>query len=218
MASRRERIAPVADQAISVTELFTIGVGPSSSHTVGPMRAAKDFAERAAASGDVIRVRCELFGSLALTGLGHATDVAILLGLAGETPEGVDPDRIQAKAAEIRATRSMPLDGGAAIPFDEATDLLFLRGKFLAGHANAMRFTAFHADGREEQATYFSIGGGAILREGDTLKSANVAARRPACRSPRSSPRTRKPGARPRRPMPFWPRFGRRCLPASRAD
>lgn len=179
MAARGERIAPVADRAISVTELFTIGVGPSSSHTVGPMRAAKDFAERAAASGDVIRVCCELFGSLALTGLGHATDVAILLGLAGETPEGVDPDRIQAKAAEIRATRSMPLDGGAAIPFDEPTDLLFLRGKFLAGHANAMRFTAFHADGREEQATYFSIGGGAILREGDTLKSANVALRHP---------------------------------------
>jgi L-serine dehydratase len=83
MAAKSERIAPVADQAISVTELFTIGVGPSSSHTVGPMRAAQGFRRARGRAGEVIRVRCELFGSLALTGLGHATDVAILLGSGG---------------------------------------------------------------------------------------------------------------------------------------
>ena len=158
---------PDLGRAISITELFTIGVGPSSSHTVGPMRAAHDFAEHMAGQSEIVRVVCELFGSLALTGRGHSTDVAILLGLSGEAPEMVDPDAMAAKVAAIREDKRLVLAGRTPIAFDEATDLLFRKGEFLAGHANAMRFTAHRADGTQETATYFSIGGGAILREGE---------------------------------------------------
>ena len=156
-----------AGRAISLTELFTIGIGPSSSHTVGPMRAARDFAERALARGAVRHVRVELFGSLALTGHGHATDIAILLGLAGEAPETVDPDRIAAQVANIRDSKALALGGRLTIPFVEGGDLLFRKGRFLDGHANAMRFAATYEDGSAEEAVYFSIGGGAILREGE---------------------------------------------------
>ncbi|MDO6413775.1 L-serine ammonia-lyase [Sphingomonas sp. BIUV-7] len=154
-------------QAISLTELFTIGIGPSSSHTVGPMRAARDFAERAIAGGDMVGVLAELFGSLALTGRGHATDIAILLGLSGEAPETADPDRIAETVATIRERRGLQLGGSVPVPFVEETDLLFHKGRFLEGHANAVRFTATFADGRTEAAVYFSIGGGVILREGE---------------------------------------------------
>ena len=179
MTRPSETVCLPADQAISVRDLFTIGIGPSSSHTVGPMRAARDFAERALAIGPVVHVRCELFGSLALTGHGHATDTAILLGLAGEAPETVDPDRIADIAAAIRERGQISFGGGEAIAFDEKEDLLFLRGKFLSGHANAMRFTARLSDGAIEQAVYFSIGGGAILREDAPARSANIALRHP---------------------------------------
>ncbi|SNT04750.1 L-serine dehydratase [Sphingomonas laterariae] len=157
---------PDATRAISLTELFTIGIGPSSSHTVGPMRAAFAFAADAVERGTVASVQCELFGSLALTGIGHATDMAILLGLAGHQPETVDPDAIPALLAEIRESGRIALAGQIDIAFDEASHLLFRRGQFLAGHANAMRFTATYADGGSHQATWFSIGGGAICREG----------------------------------------------------
>ncbi|MGH6782598.1 MAG: L-serine ammonia-lyase [Sphingomonadaceae bacterium] len=164
---------PDAARAISIAELFTIGIGPSSSHTVGPMRAAFAFAEEAADRGAVASVTCELFGSLALTGIGHATDMAILLGLAGHQPETVDPDAIPALVAGIRDAQAMQLAGRVAIPFVEADHLLFRRGQFLAGHANAMRFTATYADGATHEATYFSIGGGAICREGEAPPRVN---------------------------------------------
>ncbi|MDB5705375.1 MAG: L-serine dehydratase 1 [Sphingomonas bacterium] len=164
---------PDSGRAISVTELFTIGVGPSSSHTVGPMRAALDFAQRVSGEGKVGRVVCELFGSLALTGLGHSTDIAILLGLSGESPETVDPDTMRAKVAAIRSDETLKLAGRSAIRFTEPVDLLFRRGEFLAGHANAMTFTAMFDDGRSETATYYSVGGGAILREGEPQARVN---------------------------------------------
>lgn len=157
---------PDSARAISVTELFTIGVGPSSSHTVGPMRAALDFAQRISGDRAIGRVQCDLFGSLALTGLGHSTDVAVLLGLSGESPETVDPDAIPDLVAAIRSEGRLLLAGRTAVRFIEATDLVFRRGAFLAGHANALQFTATFADGQAETATYFSVGGGAILREG----------------------------------------------------
>jgi L-serine dehydratase len=205
-------------RAISVAELFTIGVGPSSSHTVGPMRAAFDFASRAIEKGAVERVRCELFGSLALTGLGHSTDIAILLGLAGEAPEAVDPDTMGEKIAAIRSGGRLRLAGTLDITFDEPQDLIFLRGEFLAGHANAMRFTASYADGRVEQATYFSIGGGAILREGEAPPRVNFRLAHPfssaaellaagegaGLRSRRSSLPTNLPGDPRPKPRPFW--------------
>ena len=151
-------------QTFSITDLFTIGIGPSSSHTVGPMRAARDFAERVLARHDVGQVVCELFGSLALTGHGHATDTAILLGLAGHTPEGVCPDAIAGVVADIRSTDTLKLAGKVDIGFVETQHLLFRKGEFLPGHANAMRFTATYGDGSEYIETYFSVGGGAIMR------------------------------------------------------
>lgn len=152
-------------QAFSIMDLFTIGIGPSSSHTVGPMRAARDFAERSLVRPDVGQVTCELFGSLALTGHGHATDTAILLGLSGYTPEGTDPDEIAAIIGAIREADKLTLAGKLDISFVESQHLLFRKGEFLPGHANAMRFTAIYGDGSEYAETYFSIGGGAIKRE-----------------------------------------------------
>jgi L-serine dehydratase len=152
-------------QSFSITDLFTIGIGPSSSHTVGPMRAARDFAERALSRLDVGRVVCELFGSLALTGHGHATDTAILLGLAGYTPEAVNPDDIAGIIDIIRKSERLTLAGKCDIAFTESQHLLF-RKEFLPGHANAMRFTVTYGDASEYIETYFSIGGGAILRDG----------------------------------------------------
>ena len=151
-------------QTFSITDFFTIGIGPSSSHTVGPMRAARDFAERTLIRSNVGQVVCELFGSLALTGHGHATDTAILLGLTGNTPEGICPDSIAGQIAEIRSTDRLKLAGKVEITFIETQHLLFLKGEFLPGHANALRFTATYGDGSDYSETYFSIGGGAISR------------------------------------------------------
>ncbi|SFG35965.1 L-serine dehydratase [Novosphingobium sp. CF614] len=152
--------------AISIADLFTIGIGPSSSHTVGPMRAAHAFAHVVARTGRTpTHIRVELFGSLALTGHGHATDRAILLGLAGETPEAVDPALIAGIVAEISATRRIDTPAGP-VAFDPEVDLLFRKGEFLEGHSNAIRFTARLADGEPIAQEYHSIGGGAIVAVG----------------------------------------------------
>jgi L-serine dehydratase len=158
----------------SIFQLFTIGIGPSSSHTVGPMRAAADFASRVLCQGDVLSVRCELFGSLALTGKGHGTDTAVMLGLAGWSPELVDPARVPVIVENIRKTETLLLCGIKPLLFREQ-DIVLRMGAFLPGHANAMRFTAVLAGGREITQTYFSIGGGAILAEGQDTAAANVA-------------------------------------------
>jgi L-serine dehydratase len=169
-----------ASRPISVMELFTIGVGPSSSHTVGPMRAAHDFAQRAlAADSPPRRVRCDLYGSLALTGRGHATDTATILGLAGWLPERLDPDAVPAILAEVRATGGLALGGERRIAFVEASDLLFHPRTFLPQHPNAIRFVAEAEDGTQLEETYFSVGGGAILRLGAPASAQNVAVRHP---------------------------------------
>jgi L-serine dehydratase len=158
----------------SIFQLFTIGIGPSSSHTVGPMRAAADFAARVTREGQVESIQCELFGSLALTGKGHGTDTAIMLGLSGWSPELVDPARVPAIAENIRKTETLLLCGVRPVAFRER-DIVFRMGEFLPGHANAMRFTALLSGGNEVAQTYFSIGGGAILAEGQESPAANVA-------------------------------------------
>ncbi|MFE8108227.1 L-serine ammonia-lyase [Sphingomonas melonis] len=165
---------------ISVAELFTIGIGPSSSHTVGPMRAAFDFAQRAVGQGDAAptRVTCDLFGSLALTGRGHATDTATILGLAGWEPERLDPDAAPGILAGISAEGRLPLAGTHAIAF-AASDIVFHPREFLPEHPNGMTFTAQRADGTAYTETYFSIGGGAILRKGAPASASNVAVRHP---------------------------------------
>jgi L-serine dehydratase len=157
----------------SVTELFTIGIGPSSSHTVGPMRAAAEFAVLASLQGHVARIRCELFGSLALTGKGHGTDTAVMLGLSGWLPEQIDPEKVPTIVENIRKTETLLLKASKPIVFREQ-DIILRIGEFLPGHANALRFTAIYPDGRETAQVYFSIGGGAILAEGLEYARANV--------------------------------------------
>ncbi|MDB5687276.1 MAG: sdaA [Rhizorhabdus sp.] len=153
---------------ISVTELFTIGIGPSSSHTVGPMRAAAAFAAKIdALAVPVSRIECALYGSLALTGRGHATDMAILLGLEGCRPETVDPDGVAGLLEHIRQERAIRLAGTRPVPLVESRDLLFHKQAFLPGHPNGMRFSAWLEDGRRIRETYYSIGGGAIISDGE---------------------------------------------------
>jgi L-serine dehydratase len=140
------------------------------------MRAAREFAI-GLRKDDVARVRVDLYGSLALTGKGHATDRAIILGLAGETPEGIDPAAIEAKQARIRQEGAIDLAGNKRIPFDEESELIFNKHESLPGHPNAMRFTAFDsADGTIASEVWYSTGGGFIAREGD---SANEGSSRP---------------------------------------
>ena len=162
--------------ALSVFDLFTIGIGPSSSHTVGPMRAARLFGERLDRQGQlsrVTRVQVELFGSLALTGKGHGTDRAVLLGLEGHTPEGLDPDAVDGYLARIRDFERLGLMGRHDIAFVEARDLLFQRRQSLPYHPNGMRFSAFApsdgTDGSEpfEQRIYYSVGGGFVVSSQD---------------------------------------------------
>lgn len=161
--------------AISTFDLFTIGIGPSSSHTVGPMRAALRFVTGLEAKGtleSVRRVEVELFGSLALTGKGHGTDRAVLVGLEGSDPETVDPTSIDARLEAIRQRREIALLGRHPIPFDEARELLFHKRRKLPYHPNGMIFTAWgetQGEGAEPLArrTYYSVGGGFVVNEGD---------------------------------------------------
>jgi L-serine dehydratase len=157
--------------AISVFDLFTIGIGPSSSHTVGPMRAARRFAQRLERQGllpRLGRLRVELFGSLAMTGKGHGTDRAVLLGLEGETPEEVDPAGMPRRAREIRAEGRLRLLGAREVAFDEKQDLVWNRKQLLPLHSNGMVFTAFDGAGETlEQRTYYSVGGGFVVNEED---------------------------------------------------
>lgn len=132
--------------AVSVFDLFKIGIGPSSSHTVGPMRAALMFASGLEADGlmpQVASVRVELYGSLGATGKGHGTDRGVILGLMGEAPDTIDPDSIDAKLAELRASQSLSLLGRHAVRFTEKEHIAFYRREAMAEHPNGMKFHAF---------------------------------------------------------------------------
>ena len=156
----------------SLFELFKIGIGPSSSHTMGPMRAALRFARELESTGLTSRtasLQVDLYGSLALTGHGHGTGRAILLGLSGQTPEGIDPAEIEAQLSAIRTAGTLQLPGGRTIAFDEARHLLFHRDQMypvagIVSHPNGMRFSAFDSDGGLLlERIFFSIGGGFIV-------------------------------------------------------
>ncbi len=153
---------------LSALDLFTIGIGPSSSHTVGPMRAAGQFMHRLGAEGqapDVRKVRCDLYGSLAATGKGHGTDSAILLGFMGEDPETIDIESIPAKLASIRSGK-LAAPWGALLDFDRKSDLDFKRLKPLPLHPNGMHFTALGGNGAIlADAVIYSLGGGFIASE-----------------------------------------------------
>lgn len=155
--------------AISVFDLFKIGIGPSSSHTVGPMRAAAQFLNKLVAANQltqVVRLQSELFGSLGATGKGHGSDKAVLLGLLGEQPETVDTDSVDGKLNQIRQQQRLFLMNQHWIDFDEANDLVFHRKKSLPYHPNGMRFTAFDAQGQTLiQKDYYSVGGGFVVDE-----------------------------------------------------
>ncbi len=154
--------------AISVFDLFKIGIGPSSSHTVGPMRAARSFALDLDAAGlidGVAAVRIELYGSLGATGRGHGSDKAVILGLMGETPEGVDVEKLPALIADVRQSGRLPLLGRRDVAFRDSEHLQWLR-KSLPFHPNGMRFAALDAAGSELRArVYYSVGGGFVVDE-----------------------------------------------------
>ena len=150
----------------SVFDLFKIGIGPSSSHTVGPMVAAGRFIDELRSSGvleQIQRIEIHLHGSLAFTAAGHGSDTALLLGLSGEIPDQVDPDQVLETVERIRSSRSIDLAGAQTIPFDEATDLILDYGEPLPGHSNGMRFLAFDVGGAQHaNHIYYSIGGGFV--------------------------------------------------------
>jgi L-serine dehydratase len=155
--------------AISVFDLFSIGIGPSSSHTVGPMRAAQQFASSLRQGNllaDVARVKTDLYGSLGATGKGHGSDKAIMLGLEGELPESVDTSSVDARMESIRNSSQLNLLGQQTVKFNEKKDLIMHRRESLPFHSNGMTFRAFDGTDNEiHKATFYSVGGGFIVNE-----------------------------------------------------
>ncbi|MFI5333766.1 MAG: L-serine ammonia-lyase [Chlamydiales bacterium] len=157
---------------VSLFQLFSIGIGPSSSHTVGPMRAARQFATAIPHLEDLGSITIELFGSLAMTGKGHATDIALLLGLEGHTPEGIDPNQVAAIVSRIEKSGFLRVLGKIRIPFKMQTHLLFHKGKRLPYHSNAMRLTAKDFSGKELASTiFYSVGGGFVVTHEEISQS-----------------------------------------------
>lgn len=162
---------------LSVFDIFKIGIGPSSSHTMGPMTAAVDFLERLAAGGRgrfdpkaVAHITASLHGSLAFTGKGHASDRAVMLGLLGFRPDNVDADLAEAKLAELHERCSLQVEGCGEVRFDPDADLVFDYGPALPLHANGMKLTAFAENGDVVFAdTYYSIGGGFVATEAEMI-------------------------------------------------
>ncbi|WP_448832018.1 L-serine ammonia-lyase [Camelimonas sp. ID_303_24] len=156
---------------LSVFDIFKIGIGPSSSHTVGPMRAARLFVEmldRDNLLSRTGRVQVCLYGSLGATGRGHATDVGAMLGLCGEAPDTVDPARVRLLLADIRQSGRLPLAGARDIAFERQRDIVFLGEQSLPDHPNAMRLVATDDDGEMlADRCYFSVGGGFVVEGGD---------------------------------------------------
>lgn len=155
--------------AISVFDLFSIGIGPSSSHTVGPMRAARMFVAGLADDGELPatkRLGAELYGSLGATGRGHGSDKAVLLGLEGDEPETVDTDSVPERVQRVRDTGKLWLEGKHEIAFTEETDLVLHRRRSLPQHPNGLVFSAYDAEGTVlRERTYYSVGGGFVVDE-----------------------------------------------------
>lgn len=155
---------------VSAFDMFKVGLGPSSSHTMGPWAAARLFLKRLEELGKLdrtTRVRTELFGSLAKTGKGHGTDLAVVLGLCGLDPVTCDPSTIQGQFQEVKTSRQLPLAGGREIAFDYHHDIIFNGDVSLPFHPNALRFDARLDDGSMVEETYYSIGGGFVVQEED---------------------------------------------------
>ena len=166
--------------AVSTFDLYKIGIGPSSSHTVGPMRAAARFVDRwlvqAGRLDDVARIRAEVFGSLALTGRGHGTDKAVMMGLEGHMPNLIDPDIITPAMERIRGEARIRLAGRHEIAFEEKRDLLMNKRQKLPYHTNGMRFSAYDAEGVEiASRDYYSVGGGFVVNQDEAAEDRIVA-------------------------------------------
>ncbi|MCD0487015.1 L-serine ammonia-lyase [Pedobacter sp. MC2016-14] len=158
-------------EQISVFDIFKIGIGPSSSHTLGPWRAAQQFTASLQKNGlinDVRQVKILLYGSLAKTGVGHGTDIAILLGMTGADPVTFDVNSIDSTIANIKTEQQLVLAGTNNISFNFSEDLIFLYNESLPFHPNAVTFQAFLSTGHAFSETYYSIGGGFVVKEGDT--------------------------------------------------
>jgi len=177
---------------ISVFELFKVGVGPSSSHTVGPMIAAYRFAQEVTEQPEIARcctrIRIELYGSLALTGLGHATDTAIFCGLAGCLPDRTEPNILQKTVESLRANQCIELAGKKSIPFDEKRDLIWLRNETLPAHPNAIQFSVLDTHHQVLfSKRYYSTGGGFVYDEQE-LASLKESLSKTSSDSPQAEP------------------------------
>ena len=164
-------------EPLSVFDIFKIGVGPSSSHTMGPWRAALRFLAGCRQSGTLDQIRqvhVDLYGSLAKTGRGHGTDLAVLMGLSGLDPVTCDPSRLLPLAESIRATGRLNLAGERTIGFDPRDAIVFHRDQALPFHPNSLRFMADTASGMTAGEIYYSVGGGFLIREGDTESAASA--------------------------------------------
>ncbi|RPE09121.1 L-serine ammonia-lyase [Chitinophaga lutea] len=159
------------NECISVFDIFKIGIGPSSSHTLGPWRAAMRFCDELQAMGMlqmVTQVKVLLYGSLAKTGHGHGTDIAVQLGLSGDDPVTFDVNNIHSKIDDIRRHRLLQLHGSHTVTFDPVEDIEFLFEASLPFHPNALTFLVTLSDGEQLAATYYSIGGGFVVKEGES--------------------------------------------------
>jgi len=155
---------------ISVFDMFSIGIGPSSSHTVGPMKAAKLFVDALVEQkllNKVDRVKCELFGSLGQTGIGHGTGKAVILGFTGQTPEGIPVESIETTLAEVVSSQKISLNGTHSVNFPKDDAIIYHHKKTLPAHANAMTLFAYQGDELLLEQTYYSIGGGFIVEDSE---------------------------------------------------
>ncbi|MCE9558834.1 MAG: L-serine ammonia-lyase [Armatimonadetes bacterium] len=160
-------------ESISVFDIFKIGIGPSSSHTMGPWRAAQQFLLTLPLA-NVAGVQVDLFGSLAKTGRGHGTDIAVILGLAGEDPEFIDVERVHPIVAEIAESGRLPLAGTHAVTFNSAEDVVFHMVESLPFHPNGLTFTATLENGEKRSESYYSVGGGFVIQEHEVASGARA--------------------------------------------
>lgn len=162
---------------ISIFDLFKIGIGPSSSHTVGLMRAANMFLQKlqlAIPLAKITRIHCELFGSLGATGKGHGSDTAVMLGLMGELPESTDTDLVDSKIEQIKTTQKILLNGCHEINFSYERDLILHKRKSLPYHPNAMTIKAYNNDDLLCEGVYYSVGGGFVLNDDEARKDEDI--------------------------------------------
>jgi L-serine dehydratase len=167
---------PVIRESISVFDIFKIGIGPSSSHTLGPWRAALQLLETLPPSSlsSITDVKVSLYGSLAKTGRGHGTDIAVMLGLMGADPVHFPVDQVTTTIQAIRSNQELLLNGSHRIVFNPATSILFHMDESLPFHPNGLRFLITFADATQQSATFFSIGGGFVVKEGQEQKEVNI--------------------------------------------